>query len=60
MIQEKKYLHILHLALKTDYFEKILFHILRFHSLFFLGFGIAKKILTPFLVKAFTFNLEIN
>lgn len=39
---------ILKLALKTNYFEKTLFHILRFYSLFCLGFGIAKKTMTPF------------
>lgn len=57
---EEEILTLLKLALKTDYFEKILFHILRFLSLFFLGFGIANKILTPFLIKAFIFNLEIS
>lgn len=48
---------ILQLELKTNYFEKILFHILRFYSLFCLVFGIANKIMTPFfLTKALIFN----
>lgn len=51
---------ILQLALNTNYFENILFYILRIYSLFCLVFEIAKKILTPFLTKAFIFDLEIN
>lgn len=60
LTQEEKYLLISKLVLETNYFEKILFHILRFYFLFFLSFAIAKKILTLFLTKALIFNIEIN